>query len=396
MRDTHTLLRIVLLAACLAGAGIGRAQPPGPAPAALPQFGQIEERCGAGVAPRGPDFAASGLILTAFSRDALWVVDLDRGSRYPLPETRPCGQTCRPSPDRRWLLYVSPETATYWMMRADGTGRTPAFPYYVSELDWWDAEHWLAWPTAGLPGIYPIGTPATEATPVRLNAFEVYSVQPGGYHGLRIAADEEGRPLLELTNLQDGESLALTEVRPGFGAADWSPDGTRLVYTGAGAHDESAGLNGAELFLVDLAGEPEPARLTDLAAAYGAVYIRGKNARHAVSWSLDGRYLAFWVLEATDLDLAADPGPATIHILDTQTGLTVLYCGLTASPGGLTLPELVWSPDGRYLAFGLDEAGDGRPPILYALDTVTGDFTEVTEGMYAANGTYDPVMWAAR
>ena len=60
------------------------------------------------------------------------------------------------------------------------------------------------------------------------------------------------------------------------------------------------------------------------------------------------------------------------------------------------LPEPVWSPDGQYIAFGADVPGDEQPAIMFVLDVQTGNFTEVTSGMYAAYGTYDPVMWGIR
>ncbi|MBN1964428.1 MAG: hypothetical protein JW910_07265, partial [Anaerolineae bacterium] len=120
--------------------------PPTPifAPAAsLPQFGQMVQECGNGVRTRGPEFAATGVILTTFSRDALWVVELARNARYPLPEMRPCGPNCTPSPDRTHLLYVSAETATFWQMSIDGITREQVYPYYVSAMEWWDTDTWL-------------------------------------------------------------------------------------------------------------------------------------------------------------------------------------------------------------------------------------------------------------
>ncbi|MBN2470134.1 MAG: PD40 domain-containing protein [Anaerolineae bacterium] len=388
------LCLVLLLCLSLIPGGAGRAQGEGDLlpPAALPEFGVFVQQCGDGVAPRGPEFAASGLIVTAFSRDAMWVLDLDRNARYPLPETRPCGPNCRPSPDRRYLLYVSPETATYWMMRPDGLERMPVFPYYVSELDWWDADHWLAWPTAGLPAIYPYGEDPTSVEPERLADFDTYSIQPGGYHGLRLVDGSGEYPFLELVNLQDGAARRLVEVKPYVGGAYWSPDGARLAYIVPGAFDPAVGLYGAELALIEPGGGA-PQRLTDLSAAYGAARITGEQAVHAVSWSPEGRYLAFWVVEITGPDPAANVGHAVIHVLDTQTGATTVYCGFSSQQTNPVLPELIWSPDGRYIAFGTDEPGDERPALLLVLETQTGDFTIVSEGLAAAYGTYDPVMW---
>ncbi|MBN2469540.1 MAG: PD40 domain-containing protein [Anaerolineae bacterium] len=389
----------LVLALLMAGWGVqaqGIALPtPTPtlaAPADLPEYGVLTQQCGDGVSPRGPDFAASGFIITTFSRDALWVIDLARGTRYPLPDTRPCGPSCRPSPDRTRLLYVSPETATYWTMRPDGFERVSVFPYYVSELDWWDADHWLAWPTAGEPAIYPIDVPPLEAEPLRLNDYDVYSIQPGGFHGLRLANSSSEWPVLEMVHLADGSAVPLVEVQPYFGAAYWSPDGSSLAYIGQGEFDVGVGLRGAEVFVI-APGENTARRITNLTGLYGASRLTGASAAHALSWSPDGRYLAFWVLEIIGPDMAANVGQAVIHVLDTQTGKLTAYCGFATNNHDPVLPEPVWSPDGRYIAFGVDEPGDERPALLLVLDTMTGDFTEVSEGMVAAYGTYDPVMW---
>jgi len=366
-----------------------------PPPAPLPEYGTLVQQCGAGVQPRSPDFAASGLIVTTFSRDAIWVVDLDRQMRYPLPETRPCAPNCRPSPDRRRLLYVSPETATFWTMRPDGLDRRPAFPYFVSGLDWWDETHWLVWPTAGRPAIYPIDVPSEEAEPVRLADFDTFSIQPGGYHGLRLVQGAAEWPVLELVNLEDGAALPLLEVRPYSGGAAWSPDGARLVYIGRGEYDPAVGLAGAEIFVVE-PGAAGAVRVTNLTGRYGAARLSGEQTIHALSWSPDGRYLAFWVMEIIGPDMAANIGHAVIHVLDTMSGKITAYCGFATNRASPRLPALVWSPDGRYIAFGVDVPEDDRAALLLVLDTLSGDYTEVSEGMYAAYGTYDPVMWGVR
>ncbi|GAB4571446.1 MAG: hypothetical protein Kow0077_08090 [Anaerolineae bacterium] len=398
---------ILLVALVLAGWGASPARPllaqgdddPAPTlppPAPLPEYGVFVQQCGNGVQPRGPEFAASGLIVTTFSRDGMWVVDLDRNMRYPLPNTRPCGPNCRPSPDRRYLLYVSPETATYWLMRPDGLERSSVFPFYVSELDWWDADHWLVWPTAGPPAIYPIGTLPGEVEPDRLAGFDTYAIQPGGYHGLRLVDGTGEWPFLELIDLKTGDALRLVEARPFVGGAYWSPGGGLLAYVGQGAFDAGVGLRGAEVFAI-APGESAAVRLTNLTGAYGAVRVTGEQDAHALSWSPDGRYLAFWVLEIIGPDPAANVGHAVIHVLDTQTGKTVVYCGFASqATGEPRLPALVWSPDGQYIAFGVDEPDDERPALLMVLDTLTGDYTVVSEGMYRAYGTYDPVMWGLR
>ncbi len=361
-----------------------------PPQADLPHYGEIVQMCGQGVQPRGPDFAGTGFIVTVFSRDALWVVDLDRGARYPLPDTRPCGPNCLPSPDRRRLLYVSPETYTYWLMNLDGTGREQVTPYYVTAVEWWDAAHWLIWPAVAPPYLQAVGS--GERTP--LGDYDVFSVQPGGFYGLRLRSDDPW-PVLELVDTQTGNAVALADWRPYFGGAYWSPDGSRLVYLGQGERDRTLGFAGAELFLIR-PGEAAAVRLTDLTAAYGAARIAGMQEERAVSWSPDGTRLAFWVMEITGPDVAANVGQAVLHVLDATTGQTTAYCGYGTTQITPNPPALIWSPDGRYIAFGADTPGDGKGALLLALDTQSGTFTEITDGIYPAYGTYDPVMWGVR
>jgi len=180
----------------------------------------------------------------------------------------------------------------------------------------------------------------------------------------------------------------------------WSPDGSRLAYLGQGEPDPALGLAGAELFVIT-PGETQAARLTNLTAAYGPVRIAGEPEARAVNWSPDGTRLAFWVMEIVGPDPAVEVGQAVIHVLDTASGQMTVYCGFGVSLPMMAdvapaTPGLVWSPDGRYLAFGVDVPGDERAALLVVLDTQTGDYTEITEGIYAAYGSYDPGMWGIK
>jgi len=166
-------------------------------------------------------------------------------------------------------------------------------------------------------------------------------------------------------------------------------------YIGRGEYDPAVGLAGAEIFVVE-PGAAGAMRVTNLTGRYGAARLSGEQTIHALSWSPDGRYLAFWVMEIIGPDMAANIGHAVIHVLDTMSGKITAYCGFATNRASPRLPALVWSPDGRYIAFGVDVPEDDRAALLLILDTLSGDYTEVSEGMYAAYGTYDPVMWGVR
>lgn len=376
------------------GDGTPSPTPTLPAPVDLPAYGTLVQQCGQGVRPRA-EFQGQGLIVTTFARREMWLVDLDRNMRYPLPDTLPCGPNCQPSPDRRRLLYVSPETSTFWVMNVDGSGRQQVFPYFISALEWWDDSHWLIWPAAGGPAIQAMDAAFSGSEPTRLADYSLFSVQPGGTFGLRYAPGPADWPILELVETGSGDSWQLAEARPFMGGAYWSPDGSQLAYLGAGERDAGLGLYGAELYLIT-PGEAAAVRATNLAASYGAVRIAGVLEERAVSWSPDGRYLAFWVMEIIGPDVAANVGHAVIHVLDTESGVVTAYCGFATNQHTPDPPGLIWSPAGQYIAFGVDVPGDERPALMLALDVGTGTYYEITDGMYAAYGTYDPVMWGTR
>jgi hypothetical protein len=97
-----------------------------------------------GIQTRIADFQPGGIILTAFDRDSLWVYNIDRNTRYPLPDTNPCGTNCHLSPDAKWLTYVNADDQSYGKMRLDGTERTPLVGY-ASDVEWWSADTFLVW-----------------------------------------------------------------------------------------------------------------------------------------------------------------------------------------------------------------------------------------------------------
>ena len=92
-----------------------------------------------GIQARPATFEPGGIILTSFDSTALWVYDIDRNTRYPLPETRPCTSNCHLSPDARWFIYLDPQTFAFSKMRLDGTQRTPLVSD-ASEVRWWSQD----------------------------------------------------------------------------------------------------------------------------------------------------------------------------------------------------------------------------------------------------------------
>jgi hypothetical protein len=352
----------------------------------------VETICpGVGIQDVAPGFQPGGIILTTFDRAALWVFDIDRLRRYPLPETVPCTRNCRLSPDARWITYFNDATNAFNRMRVNGTERT-LITEYASDVEWWSDDTYLIWTPAGSAYLLPHDGGEREV----LDASGAISVQPGGRWGVVVEqnGDTFRRALinLELRGLEgvnDGR-LVLGEDRAYYNAQAWSPDGHWLAYI---APAEVAGTSapGGELFAV-APGDSAPVQWTDLASLYGAARINGL-AVGELAWSPDSTRLAFWVTEITGSDPLSNLGTAAIHMLDVATGDLSVYCGYSTTEHTPNPPRLVWSPDGTHLAFGGNVPGDDRGYLLLVLNAATGVFTSMSEGIYPAFGSADVVAW---
>jgi hypothetical protein len=354
--------------------------------------GVLRELCPpVGIQQRARDFQPGGIILTAFDRTATWVYHIERNTRYPLPETAPCGTSCNLSPDARWITYLNPRDRITGKMLLDGTQRTPLVRY-ATEVQWWDEDTLLIWTPNGGAYLRPEAGSEQEELDVR----GIVNVQPGGHWGLML--EYEGEDFIRvLANLHTRNLAWVTEDRVVLGVderyfndAAWSPDGAWLAFTAPNAYDPRAGRHGAELFAIR-PGDEGAARWTDLNAVYGAVRINGHAP--ALSWSPDGTRLAFWVIELLGPDPENNTGHAMIHTLDTTTGEIVAYCGYTTTEHTPNPPRLVWSPDGTHIAFSSDGPDPTRGNLLLALDTGAGVFTELSSGVYPALGRAEVTAW---
>lgn len=344
-----------------------------------------------GIQPRTADFQPGGIILTAFDRDSLWVYNIDRGSRYPLPETNPCGSNCHLSPDARWITYVSALDQSYARMRLDGTERT-SLVRYASDVEWWSADTLLVWTPARTAYLLP-ASGEREVLDVR----GVAKIQPGGRWGLIVRQDGDhfARGVINL-ELRDMPGIAQQFIDlgadvPYFNDAAWSPDGQWLAYVAPGSFDMQVGIAGGEIFAVRPA-DGTRAQWTDLNSTYGAVRINGRTSGD-LSWSPDGTRLAFWVIELLGPDPEGSLGAAMIHIFDTRTGEVTAYCGFSTDEHTPNPPRLIWSPDSTHLALGGNVPGDDKGYLLLALDTATGIFTQLSDGIYPTLGGPNPVAW---
>lgn len=345
-----------------------------------------------GFQPRPADFQPGGIILTAFDRDSLWVYNIDRNMRYPLPDTNPCGTNCHLSPDARWITYVNADDQSYGKMRLDGTERTRLVGY-ASDVEWWSVDTLLVWTPGREAYLLPENGDGRETLDVR----GVSNVQPGGKWGVytRQNGDTFSRGLVNLA-LRGMPGIAQQMLDLGadvtyFNDSGWSPDGTWFAYVAPGSFDSQAGITGGEIF----GARPDTgsmAQWTNLTGVYGAVRINGR-ASGDLSWSPDGTHVAFWVTELLGPDPEGSLGSAMIHVLNVNTGELVAYCGFTTTEHTPNPPRLIWSPDGTHLALGGNVPGDDKGYLLLALDINTGIFTVLSDGIYPTLGGPNPVAW---
>jgi hypothetical protein len=340
-----------------------------------------------GVQPRPAKFEPGGIILASFDNASLWVYNITTNRRYPLPETHPCGSNCRLSLDGRWVTYVDSDTSATYKMRIDGTERTPLVSY-AADVEWWSPNTLLVW----TPGREAYLEPEAGGDRQYLDVKEVVSVQPGGHWGLMLhQQDDDFYRLLVDLQLRGLQGIADSTIElgrdvPYFDAAAWSPDGRWLAYV-----NRADGSAGGELYGV--APGAGPTQWTHLSDEYGPVRINGRSSAE-LSWSPDGTHIAFWVLPLKGDQPDQQGGPATIHIYNVPTGEVRAYCGYTTTSHTPNPPRLIWSPDSTHLAFG-GALPKGTSYLLMSLDTDSGVFTQLSDGLYPVLGGPNPVAWGS-
>jgi Tol biopolymer transport system component len=196
------------------------------------------------------------------------------------------------------------------------------------------------------------------------------SFSPDG-RWLAVTAQRRGKDVLYLFDVRARKEAKRFDLgMEAVTGPSWSPDGTRLVFSGS-----VGGLT--DLYVVNADGS-ELRRLTN--DRYGDFQPQ---------WSPDGSTIAF----ATDRDSASfdllEFKPWRIALLDVQTGVTRVL----PSQSGLNLnPQ--WAPDGRSIAYVSDRTGTANV-FLYDLDTREHYQLTNVAGAISALTEYSPsISWA--
>lgn len=350
-------------------------------------FGTITRTCPTtDIRTGGAGFEPGGLILTSFDGRALWLYNIDSGTRYPLPDTVPCTRNCRLSPDFRSITFFDDGLNAFSRMRLDGTNRRMIIEN-AADVEWWSDGVYLIW-TPG-HGAFLL----TEETGARepLDVTSVTSIQPGGRWGVRVAqqGDAFNRTLVNLGG--EGAPIDLGLDMSYFNAQSWSPDGRLLAYVAPIVLNPMLGMVGSELYTVAPdTGARQP--LTNLAAEYGPARINGL-AVGELAWSPDGGRIAFWVTPLTGPNPQTDTGEAMIHVVEVATGNVIVYCGFSTTAHTPNPPRLLWSPTGTHLAFAGRVEGSTGGTLLLVLNTIDGTYTSLSEGIAPALGAPDVVAW---
>ncbi|MEJ2353528.1 MAG: hypothetical protein P8Y03_27425 [Anaerolineales bacterium] len=303
--------------------------------------------------------AKTGTVVILGADDQLVLLDLETGERYRLPLRNPDHPTLfsmAASPNRSALVYgeVGPNgERILWVVRANGEVVTN-FPWKTE----WSGTRWVNNEVLEFFYNYYFDNPISEGkvlgTVVHVNAFtgEVKEVPPA----FPDPYDDPTQPpswivryspdLKQVIYLQDQYQNAPIAILWDLvlHEALWqSPNGLTLLGIApkwSPAGDQVASIVDGNLYRVDRSGQEFP--LPDF--AYPSwTGVTGFD----LSWSPDGRYLAFW--------MAIGKGySARLLIMDTRIDRILDYCLESDYFDGLPL----WSPDSQQ--FVIDSINDGQ------------------------------------
>jgi Tol biopolymer transport system component len=244
------------------------------------------------------------------------------------------------SPDGRTIVFDStrlrtegapPNTSDLFLMDADGSSQTHLVP--GSSATWSPDGTSIAFHASASGAGSPIKTDPGAAT----TDSDIFVLSVTNFR------TNNARPK-NITN-----SPAAIDDDP-----DWSPDGTKIVFTSHAAGDDPINSATAELYVIDADGKGKPARLTN-----------NSEEERAPAWSPDGKRILFQCRKGSPPQGRAVATFELCVMNADGTGLTRLTTN--------TVPELTpsWSPDGRQIVFHRPVGG----PAQFQLFVINADGT---------------------
>jgi len=173
---------------------------------------------------------------------------------------------------------------------------------------------------------------------------------------------------VSLVDVESGNELAHANFTSWGRLPNWSPDATNLTIVNREGNID-------EFYLVSRDGG-EFQRITDFAREFSYVSIP------EYSWSPNGKQIAFWFSQ-TDIE-KKDGAQSELAILDIPSKQVTRLCiqgiSTTAYDPWYGNPELIWSPDGKYIL--MSQWDDPEKPKNYyvlAVDPLSGKVDKISK-----------------
>ena len=277
----------------------------------------------------------------------VWVVNADGTGLTPLTEITAAGGdsfSAQWSPDGSKLVFTSRRaldgsdaantnnTLNIWVVNPDGTGPVPLTDVTAAEAD------------CSRPQWSPDGTKIVFSSNRAIDGSDALNANSAPNVWV---IDADGSGLTPLTRLTALTTLTFVSLSP-----QWSPDGTRIVFSYPGALDGSDAANAnstRNIWVVDADGT-DLMPLTEITALNANTF--------APQWSPDATQIVFSATRAVDGNDSANANTTfNIWVVNSDGSGETSLTGLTADFADNVAPQ--WSPDGTEILFSSGAALDG-------------------------------------